>query len=260
MTRPEPIDRGFRTLAWAITEIVRRCGGVVAAGDGLQLASVDHPCPILVNSALRTGAVSAATALQIINRFFEQRGHSYELWIRRGVDEDLEHEAIRAGMQVAAELVAMVIEAPPSPPPVAIDVVVRRVAVAADVRIFTEVAADGFREEAPGCDGLVRSVFANPASLLVSDTAAFVVEASGEPVATAMTMVHEGVGWLGWVATRPTARRRGFGTVAIAAVTREAFALGATMVSLEATALGVPAYRRLGFRDAGGYRTYWPGT
>ena len=123
---------------------------------------------------------------------------------------------------------------------------------------FTSVAAEGFRDEAPGLSELVRAMFSDPRSLISPDTAAFVVRERGEPASAAMTIVRDGVAWIGWVATLPNARGRGLGKLATSAATRGGFALGGRCASLEATKMGAPVYRKLGYREVLRYRTYWP--
>lgn len=259
MHREEEIVRlAQRCLAEALKEAARRCGGLAIEERGLLLVAGNHPCPVLVNSALRTGAMDATEALDRAEKFFGERKHRYEIWTRDGVDADLEKAAVTAGMRVAAELSGMVLDRSPDVPQVRPGVEVSRVADIHGVRDFTNVVAEGFRDEAPGLSDLVRSTFSDPRSIIAPDTAAFVVRERSEPVAAAMTMVKEGVAWIGWVATLPEARGHGLGRLATAAATRAGFALGATFASLEATKMGVPVYLGLGYREVLRYRTYWP--
>jgi ribosomal protein S18 acetylase RimI-like enzyme len=202
--------------------------------------------------------MDASETLSRAEAFFGKCGHRYEIWTRDGADADLEKAALAAGMRLAAELRAMVLHHSPEVPEPSSGVEVRRVEDGDGVREFTNVVAEGFRDEAPGLPDLVRSTFSDPRSIIAPDTAAFVVCDHGEPASAAMTMVKEGIAWIGWVATRPGARGRGLGRLATAAATRAGFALGATFASLEATKMGVPVYLRLGYREVLRYRNYWP--
>ena len=78
-----------------------------------------------------------------------------------------------------------------------------------------------------------------------------------EPAAVAMTIVKEGVAWIGWVATRAESRGRGLGRLSTTAATRAGFELGARFASLEATKMGAPIYLRLGYQQIVNYRNYW---
>jgi len=256
--REETVRLAQRCFAEVITEIARRCGGAALEGSGLLLVAGNHPCPVLMNSVLRTGPMDAQEVLGRAAVFFAERGHSYEIWTRTGVDDDLENAAMAVGMSFAAELKGMAIHRSPELPECDAGVELRRVQDIQGVRDFTNVAADGFLGEGPGISELVRATFSDSRSLLADDTAAFVVWDHGEPASVAMTMVKEDVAWIGWVATRVEFRGRGLGRIATAAATRAGFGLGARFASLEATKMGVPVYRRLGYGEIMNYRNYWP--
>ncbi len=223
-----------------------------------MLVAGTHPCPVVVNSALRTGQMDAAEVLQRATIFFGERRHSYELWTRDGIDADLETAALESGMRFGVALTAMIAAHRPPLPTLVPGVAIQPVADSNRVRDFVAVVADGFQEEAPDMPDLVRSIFTDPASLLATDTAAFVVVSHGEPAAAAMTMVREGVAWIGWVATRADFRGRGLGGIATAVATRAGFALGGRFASLEATTAGRSVYARLGYRAIAEFRNYWP--
>ena len=254
----EVVRSAQRALAEVLKETARRCRGVVLEEGGLLLVAGNHSCPVFVNSALRIGTMDASEALNRTEAFFGKRGHGYEMWIRDGEDADLEKAALAAGMRFAAELSGMVLHRSPDVPEHTPGIEIRRVENNRGVRDFTDVAAQGFRDEAPGLSDLVQSIFSEPRSIIASDTAAFVVWDHGEPASAAMTIVKEGIAWIGWVATRPGARGRGLGRLATLAATRAGFALGATFASLEATKMGAPVYRRLGYREVLRYHNYWP--
>jgi GNAT superfamily N-acetyltransferase len=254
----ETIRLTQRCLVAVLKETARRCSGVAIEHRGLFLVAANHPCPVLVNSALRAGNMDPNQVLKHAAEFFGALGNQFELWTLTGVDDDLEKAAQAAGMRLAAEPIGMVIHrAPPLPTP-AEGVEVYRVKDARGVREFVDVAAEGFQEEAPCLPGLIRAIFSDPRSLLADDTAAFVSRDRGKPASAAMSMVKEGIAWIGWVATRPEARGRGLGGLTTAAATRAGFELGAAFASLEATKMGVPVYTRLGFREILRYRNYWP--
>ena len=254
----EVVDRAQRALAAVLKETASRCGGVTREEDGLLLVAANHPCPVLVNSALRTGSMDAREILRRAQAFFGKLGRGWETWIREGTDVDLQQVAETMGLSAAPELIGMVLDSNPELGDVPRDVEFCRVRDTSGIRDFVSVAADGFREEAPGLPDLIRAIFSERASLVASDTAAFVVRYRGEPAATALAMVKDDVAWIGWVATRHHLRGRGLGRLATAAATSAGFTLGATLASLEATTMGLPVYLRLGFREIVRYRNYWP--
>lgn len=256
--RDETVPLAQRCFAEVVKEMARRCGGAALEESGLLLVAGNHPCPVLMNSVLRTGPMDAQEVLRRAAVFFAERGHSYEIWTRTGVDDDLENAALAAGMSFAAELIGMAIHQSPELPKCDAGIELRRVQDIRGVRDFANVAAEGFFGEGPGISELVRATFSDPRSLLAHDTAAFVVLDCGEPASVAMTMVKEGVAWIGWVATRTEYRGQGLGRLSTAAATRAGFALGARFASLEATKMGVPVYLRLGYSEIMKYRNYWP--
>jgi len=254
----EFVTRARSALAAVLIETAERSGGVFREEKGLLLVAGNHPCPVFLNSALRTGAIGAAEVFRRAEAFFGALGRGWETWVRAGVDADLQQVAEKAGLSAAPVRVGMVLDSRPGFLDVPRNVELCRVGDTAATRDFANVAADGLAEEAPGFCDLVRTTFSDRRSLVASDTAAFVVRYRAEPVATALTMVKEGVAWIGWVATRPRFRGRGFARLATAAAVRAGFTLGATFASLEATTMGVPVYSKLGFREVVRYSNYWP--
>ncbi|MBI5105777.1 MAG: GNAT family N-acetyltransferase [Solirubrobacterales bacterium] len=85
------------------------------------------------------------------------------------------------------------------------------------------------------------------------DDAALLAVASvdGVPTACAGAIVEDGTAELTLVATLPPARGRGLAGACIRSVLRRARDGGADLTVLEATQIGRPVYRRLGYRELG---------
>ena len=256
MNRTEAARLSHNCLAEALKDTARRCGGSAVEENGLLLVCGRHACPIFVNSALRTGYMEAEEALERAAAFFTACGNGYEFWIREGEDDDLLAAATQSGMRFSAELRGMVLHEPPEALLLLPGVEVQRVETLQCFQDFREIAALGFRDEAPDCYDLVLSIFPDPATVLACDTSAFVVYADGLPVSTGLTMLKNDIAWIGWIATRPEARGHCYGRLATIAAVRAGFTLGGMLASLEATRMGVPLYLRLGFREILRYRNY----
>jgi hypothetical protein len=89
----EIVRLAHRCLIEVLKETVRRCDGVSMEQRGLFLVAGNHPCPVFLNSALRTGVMDAKEVLSRAARFFGELETQYELWTRDGVDADLEKAA-----------------------------------------------------------------------------------------------------------------------------------------------------------------------
>ncbi len=73
----------------------------------------------------------------------------------------------------------------------------------------------------------------------------------GEPVAASMLHCAAGVAGVYWVGVIPAVRRQGIGTAITWHALRQAQQMGYHWAVLQATELGAPVYRRLGFKEYG---------
>ena len=76
------------------------------------------------------------------------------------------------------------------------------------------------------------------------------------PVAAAQVLSSHSIAGVYWVGTLERARGKGLGDRVTRAVTNRAFESGARLVSLQASAMGEPIYRRMGYREIYRYRTH----
>lgn len=83
----------------------------------------------------------------------------------------------------------------------------------------------------------------------------------GRPVATCVTCLYSGVAGLYIISTIPEARGRGIGGQITRYALLNARSLGYRVGVLQASAMGFPVYRRLGFEQYATYHEYsWPPT
>jgi GNAT superfamily N-acetyltransferase len=230
-----------------------RGGGAVVDSEGTVSWRSHHPMPFLVNTVVRTDrSVAPANVIREGDARFEG---GYEILCLAGRDDDLLQEAVRQGaeagdadpLQVLLDLDAL---GDPTVPP---SIELRRVTDAdgiADIAAVNREASAvyGFP------DDLFPKVFTEPATVLTDDIEAVVAYEDGRPLATAQVFFYADVGYVGWVATSQDATRRGLGTLVTHDVVARARRRGADLMSLMASPMGAPIYRRMGFVDVGWVR------
>ena len=240
-------------------ELTRRSpGGVVAEDHGVLLFAGPHPSPVLVNGAMRTDpSLSAEDALRRAAAFFKARGRRFTFWVLGDDGVDFDRAAREVGFELVTEVPQMVLDRrlPDRQRPEG--VTLRRVDGARGLADFVTVVAEAFEDEAE-FEGMVRSAFVKPRSLVAPHIAGFVAYVDETPASASMTLVSHGVACINWVATRPFARWRGLGDLVTRAATNAGFDLGARFASLQASPSGVPVYTKLGYREISRYRWYSP--
>jgi GNAT superfamily N-acetyltransferase len=96
----------------------------------------------------------------------------------------------------------------------------------------------------------------NHSGLVADNAAAFLAYRGAEAVAIAMTIVNTGVAGIYWVGTTEAARGMGLGRALTAAAVNAGFELGAELASLQASPMGEPIYRAMGFEKIFDYRLF----
>jgi hypothetical protein len=228
-------------------------GEIDDRGDELLYCD-PHPFPFL-SGAMRSHRRDDGDALiSRAERWFGERGRAYTVLAREGVaDRALERAAEAAGMRIALDRYPeMVCQGRLKAPPVE-GMELRRVEDAGGARAFWRVCAESY----PSLGFPIDAFEGFPVSVLLGDdSAAFLGRLEGRIVASAMSTVIEGGGFVGWVGTTDAARGRGVGAAVTVAATNAAFDLGARFVSLQASPMGESIYARLGYRELFNYRIW----
>ncbi len=241
-------------------EAATRSGGSVEEVDGLVLVTGTHPLPVIANVAFRVlEAATSADATDIlgrVERHFSRVGHGASLMTSDAHDADLDAAAMRAGWHLATELPVMLLEAR-VPERSRDDVSMSWVGTERDVRSFREVLASGFADDEDE-RGMVRAMFASPATLEPPGVRGILAAADGEVVGAGAVYRSGEIAVVGWITVVESHRGRGLGTEITATLANAAFADGAAGVALQASPMGFAVYERMGFRAVGRDRIWFP--
>ncbi len=191
----------------------------------------------------------------VVDPFFTERGKFASVYARVGPDDDLTEELLARGYREWSTSPEMVCDHVLEAREPAADITVRFASTPADIAAYARIAAEAFGHlhvpEAAALDGVD-----HPEAMLAEDSVVSLAEIDGVPVAGAHAVVFaETAGaYVAWVSCRDDARGRGLGDTVTRAVTNEAFARGANLVSLEASQYGEHTYARMGYREIYRYR------
>jgi len=230
-------------------------GAELETTDGWLFGAGRFSHPVISNAAFRADdALEPGEFLERAQAFFGPRGRGFSAWARTDLAEDREliTAAEGAGLQVVFETPEMMLnsrvdeEEPPA------GAVLRRVTSADDASAYWQVAAASYVS-----NGFPQETFAyyeDHEGLWADNVAAFIAHVDGRPAAIAMTIVTRGVAGIYWVGTTEEARGRGLARTLTATAVNAGFELGAESASLQASPMGEPVYRRLGFETIFNYR------
>ncbi len=255
MTEAEIRELSDLNYREAMREMSRRSGGFVSEGDGLLLTAISHPHPTM-NTAIRVDPeLPADRALERAREFYGELGHGFGFSTKAGQqDDDLRAAATAAGLAELMSPPAMVVEEAirESPTPDGIDI--RVVETDDDVRNFADVAAGSWCTY--GLPGEVpQAVFQRGASVLAPHIIGAIAYRGDQPISCALVLLSHGIGGVYWVSTVEDARGLGLGEAITRSVTNLGFDHGAKLISLQASPMGDPIYRRMGFREIFKYTT-----
>ncbi|MDQ2783463.1 MAG: GNAT family N-acetyltransferase [Chloroflexota bacterium] len=196
------------------------------------------------NSAFVLGPMPPERVFALADGFFDATG--YAIVVEADTAQPIE-EAIRAqGWRLDEEEPALALAPIPAPPPSSPGLTIRLVTTESGLADFMAISGTG------------RRWIPSLAAALDPAVALLVGYDGDEPVATSRLTCYDDVGDINGVVTSPTHRRCGFGTAMTWAAITEGTRRGCVAMTLTATAMGYPVYRRMGFVPVCTYRTYVP--
>jgi GNAT superfamily N-acetyltransferase len=230
-------------------------GAEIESTDGWLFGAGRFSHPVISNAAFRADdSLDPREFLEQARRFFGPRERGFAVWARPDLTEDRELVAVAeaAGLRPVYEMPAMVLErraAEEGPPSGA---VLGRVTSAEDAADYWQVAAAAYISN--GFPPETFSYYEDYGGLWADNAAAFLARIDGRPAAIAMTIVTRGVAGIYWVGTIDEARGRGLAQTLTATAVNAGFDMGAEIASLQASPMGEPVYRRMGFETIFNYR------
>lgn len=253
----EDIDRA---TAFCFEEMTRRTpGGRVVHQEGLLLAIGADPSPVLVNTILPVAPTVEPDAVARAVAIYASIAHLPSILTRDHRDTALIDALAATGYRRLLSLPGMVLEGrlPAEPAPGGVSI--HRVETERDRERWIEGNLYGFAED-DGDRAAMRSACQTVESLSGGPVTGWWAETDGRGVASAMAMVEprSHVAIVGWVGTDHEYRRRGIGRAVTLAATNAAFDLGARLVALQASPMGLPIYDKLGYRTVTGYQVWLP--
>jgi ribosomal protein S18 acetylase RimI-like enzyme len=253
MTRDELILLADLNQAEANRELARRAGGAVVDEDGLVLWAGAHPLPVLCNAVMRLGGtLTASDVIARADQFFAARNRGYTIIVRAHADADLAAAASAEGLALFGETPGMIVERRVPDRPLAAGVSIRQVTTADDVEAFAAISGEAYATYGMPAD-VTPLTLANPDVLIAPHIRSYLALVDGVPKAAAMVILTHGIGGIYWVGTVPDARGRGLAELVTRTATNAGFDLGARVVTLQASVMGEPVYRRMGYVEVTRY-------
>ena len=225
----------------AMGAAIGRADSAVFVASGLDAA--------FFNGVYTTGPVTDPDAVvREAIAFMADQQVPWLLWVREGVDDPLLDAGRRLGLTDAGGPPGMALASiGPSPDgPAGLDIEV--VDDQPGIDTFCDLAARGFEMPIDFAARLVsEATLAEPGIVAVLGTVA------GEPVSVALVSVTGSTAGIYNVATPTEHRRRGYGAAVTWAAIQEGARLGCDHAILQASDMGAPVYRDMGFVDIGRY-------
>jgi hypothetical protein len=231
-------------------------GAVVEDADGWMLGSGTPSHPAISNAAFRVDdGADPERFIAAARDFFGDRGRGFVVWARDPLEEDrdLASAAEAAGLEEVYRMPEMLLSGRAVDAELPEGAELRRLSTAEEAAEYWRIAASayssvGFPPDVFGFyEGLERLVDGEHAE-------AFLAYLDGAPVSIGMTIVNHGVAGVYWIGSLSQARGNGLGRAVTAAATNAGLDLGADVASLQASHMGEPLYREMGFETAYDYR------
>jgi ribosomal protein S18 acetylase RimI-like enzyme len=234
-------------------ELARWSGphGRIEERDGVVLCATGTPFPVTCNSVVRVDPdVDPHRVVDLADEWFGALGRGYTLSVLvepDGPAVELERVAKARGLVLLGEGAPVMVCAEPPPevaPPPGIEL--RRVGAGADIVDLIQVDDDAYQSLGMPA-GVILEMCTATERMVAPHLISVVAHDGTVPLAAAMVLLSHGIAGVYYVGTVAAARGRGLADAVTRTVTRAAFDRGAGCVILQATQMGEPVYRRMGY-------------
>lgn len=254
MTSASLEDLADQNLAQAVRIHARwQPAGRLLELNGVLLHQGTLPLPLPhQNCVIRLDpSVPPELVLKQAEAFFGGQANPYAVITMSRQDLDLDAALDAAGFNAQADLPAMLTDAPLAMPRIPADWRIDLLTQAEELADFVHVCAKAYATLGLP-EVFTPGFFVDTAGLMAQDVSIALARRQDGLVGAAAMALHTGhVAGIYWVGTLPEARGHGLAAACMAAVTNLALEGGAHGVTLQATHMGEPTYRRLGFREYG---------
>ena len=226
--------------------------GEISERDGVVLFAAASDFPVSMNGVVRVDrATPASVVLDLSEAWFAERGRGYSLSTNGFGDG----EAVDRGLLHLMDTPAMVCDArlPDGNAPDGIEL--RMAASADDIAAFVAINDAAYQTLGMPASVIADSVLA-PERVLAPHVRTVIAWEGDTPLATAQILLSHGIAGVYYVGTVEAARGRGLAELVTRTVTNLGFDLGAALVTLQASTMGDPIYRRMGYREIYRYTTH----
>jgi hypothetical protein len=231
-------------------------GGVVHEEDGLVFFAPGHRFPVGFTGVIRTDRrVTAADTVARAKEWFLGRGLGFTFAVMEHRDADIVALLEEAGVSRFGNMPGMLLDAPLAEKPLAPGISVERVTSEAQAREFADISGAAYATYGMP-PKIAREQFADAAFFRQTHVAAFLARIGDAASAAAMTMVSHEVAGVYWVGTTPEARGRGLAELCTRRAGNAGFEMGAKVAALQASVMGEPIYKRMGYREVTHYPWY----
>jgi GNAT superfamily N-acetyltransferase len=233
-------------------------GGTIFEEGGMVLLAGDTPFPVVFNSAWRTDPTLAGSdAVARSDAFFSAKAHGYSIMVRdeNAEDDDLRAAAEAAGLVAQTQSPEMVCRTRVEARPLPAGATLRWVDDEATFHDFVAVNDAAYTSLGMPAGTIIDAITDLPA-MTAPTIHSVVAYLDAAPVAAAQTILSHSIAGVYFVGTVEAARGTGLGDGVTRAVTNRAFDEGAIAVTLQASSMGEPIYRRMGYETLYHYSTY----